>query len=321
MGYHQYELDIIKEFNKKGYEVSYYLDADHVLLRATRFLTKEIREKAINLYQKNLLNKIKNNYYELIVVIVGRYLTKEFLDNLKKKERDARIILYLWDDIVRVNNFKYVQKCYDVVYSFNPYDAEQYGCIFLPLFYLNNYIMPKTCCKNVNYHLFSAMTDYSDRYEIINRLAELDINIKKNIYLVTGRLKYIQRNFHHKDIKQLKSEGIYFLRDGLSTSEVKKHMKNSLALLDIPFSGQRGLTIRTMEAIGARRKLVTTHKEVERYDFFNNNICIINPENPKIDIDWLEDKYTDLDNKIYLKYSVTSWVESIINGITDIYLK
>ena len=49
-------------------------------------------------------------------------------------------------------------------------------------------------------------------------------------------------------------------------SEVMKIFKESRCVLDAPQAGQTGLTIRTIECLGAKRKLITTNKDIVKYD-------------------------------------------------------
>ena len=46
---------------------------------------------------------------------------------------------------------------------------------------------------------------------------------------------------------------------------------DSRCILDAPQAGQVGLTIRTIECLGAKRKLVTTNSDIKNYDFYNEN--------------------------------------------------
>ena len=44
---------------------------------------------------------------------------------------------------------------------------------------------------------------------------------------------------------------------------------NSRCVLDSAQEGQMGLTIRVLEALGAKKKLITTNEDIVNYDFYN----------------------------------------------------
>ena len=72
--------------------------------------------------------------------------------------------------------------------------------------------------------------------------------------------------------------------------------------------------MRTTEILGAKRNLLTTNKEIKKYDFYNeNNIYIFNRSKPKIKFDFLIENYENIDNNIYNKYSLKNWIENIFN--------
>jgi hypothetical protein len=75
--------------------------------------------------------------------------------------------------------------------------------------------------------------------------------------------------------------------------------------------------MRTIETLGAKRKLITTNKQISRYDFYNeNNIMILNDDNFDEVTGFLKRKYQDIPEHIYKEYSLSSWVTNIIKGKT-----
>ena len=98
----------------------------------------------------------------------------------------------------------------------------------------------------------------------------------------------------------------------LSKLDVLNVIGKSKSIIDIQHPLQPGLTMRTIEIIGAKKKLFTTNKDVENYDFYNrNNIFIINRNEPKLDFSFLKKDYEDIDETIYEKYSLSSWIRTI----------
>lgn len=85
---------------------------------------------------------------------------------------------------------------------------------------------------------------------------------------------------------------------------------------------QSGLTMRTLETLGAKKKLITSNIDIKRYDFYNeNNIFIIEDENLEGINEFINKDYEDINQDIYEKYSLRSWVETIVNEKKNNYLK
>ena len=98
-------------------------------------------------------------------------------------------------------------------------------------------------------------------------------------------------------------------------------MNQSKAVLDIQFSSQIGLTMRSIECIGMGVKLITTNTSIRKYDFYNeNNILIIDRENPIIDWDFLDKQYEEIEEKIYEKYSLKNWIDVILTDKKEVYM-
>ena len=66
----------------------------------------------------------------------------------------------------------------------------------------------------------------------------------------------------------------------LGHQEIINIYAKAKVVLDINHPGQKGLTMRTFESLGAGRKLITTNPEIRKYPFYNqDNICVIDRKN------------------------------------------
>ncbi len=74
--------------------------------------------------------------------------------------------------------------------------------------------------------------------------------------------------------------------------------------------------MRTLETLGARKKLVTTNSSVKFYDFYSeDNISIIDRNNPVISERFLNTPYKNVEPHVYRRYSLSGWLEEIINTV------
>ena len=137
MRFNNYELKIKEEFEKQGHSVDLIYDKPKSYIVPAKFLSKNFIQKKNYEYQERNLKKINNRNYDIVFIIVGRNLSDSFLKTVKKE--NTKIVLYLWDDVARVENFELLQKYSDKIISFDKEDCTKYGFTFLPLFYLNDF--------------------------------------------------------------------------------------------------------------------------------------------------------------------------------------
>jgi len=98
----------------------------------------------------------------------------------------------------------------------------------------------------------------------------------------------------------------------LSKDLVRSVFFGSRAVVDIEHPNQSGATIRTFEAIGSQRKLITTNATLRNYDFYNPmNIQIISRQVPLIDFEFLRAPYVPLPISIKKKYSLSQWLRDV----------
>ena len=125
-----------------------------------------------------------------------------------------------------------------------------------------------------------------------------------------SKILFFFQKLFKKDFKFIKWEDVSF--KSLSKLDVLNVIEKSKSIIDIQHTLQVGLTMRTIEVLGAKKKLFTTNKNVENYDFYNrSNMLIINRNKPKLNFDFLEKGYEEIDETIYEKYSLNSWLKTI----------
>lgn len=301
-----YEKRILKEFKRQGHEVFYMYDADkHYSFYLRAFGDDFAKRKNIR-YHNKMLNVMPKGF-DRVIVIVGRQLSVHFLNEVKANNPNAHYSLYLWDDVIRVENFEETKAFYDTVYSFDLKDCRDYGFKHLPLFFTQR---PK---KNTNrkYDIYSAMFSHSERERIVNSVARQADKLGKKckFYISVGRFAYIERR---KELNNCKQKNVIYISKPISEMDNYDNMEKAKTILDVQFSSQIGLTMRTIESLGMKNKLITTNPSIKYYDFYNSdNIFIIKRENPIIDEKFLDIPYRPIPEEIYEKYSLYTWVKTL----------
>jgi hypothetical protein len=309
-----YENDIKKELESQGAFVDWMPDRpfESALLKAlTKYFPEIISILANNFYLK-LINKFGNKNYDYVFVINGQTLSGKTMTHIKSKSPGAIFILYLWDSISNRSHIKNKIHYFTRKFTFDSVDAVQYGIQLRPLFYGHGFDSQVT--ESIHYKISFVGTIHTDRFNIINK-------IRKNIpdgaktfwylYLQASWVFWLYR-YTNQITKDARIDDFKF--SSLAKNELQKIFSSSLAILDIEHSSQNGLTMRTLETLGAQKKLITTNKNIQQYDFYNSeNICIINRHDPIVPVDFLIQPYRQVSEMIRSRYSITGWIHEIFN--------
>lgn len=266
-------------------------------------------------YYNKILDDIRNVKFDYILVIKCEMMPVSIIQAIKQQFGDAKLYLYLWDSVKNVKGLKNKLSYFDKVYSFDRMDCQKYGFQLRPLFFADEYIKEPNPNQDYKYDISFLGTIHSDRYKIIKKIEK----IAKEQGMKCYWYKFLQSKFIYYYYKVTKKEfrGTtledfdYKKKSGVELSRI---VDESKVILDVQHPRQVGLTMRTIEMLGMNKKVITTNADIKNYDFYcKDNIFIINRNNAVINKDFVESKYVPIDEKIYEKYSLTSWVLDILN--------
>lgn len=309
------EKEIASELRKAGAIVDYYDErpANSFLVKALIRLNRNLISSYIDRYHKKIIKDTCMKKYDYVFFIKGEAISEKNLKKLLLCHPEAKSIIYHWDSIANNNNAKKLLHLFDKKFSFDNEDCKNFNLSFLPLFYYSSYQQISNINTSTDYDLLFVGTAHSDRYKIV-------MNIKRQIeslgglcytfFFFQGKIMFYKYKLSHKEIRSLPISKVNF--KPLSKKEILDLYSKSRIVLDIQHPKQTGLTLRTMEALGAKRKLITTNHNIKSYDFYNeNNILVIDRMNPMIPEGFLNSPYEEIELSIYSKYSITSWVKNI----------
>jgi hypothetical protein len=300
-----YELEIASELTRLGFEVDFLPDRpfNSPFIKAVMRFCPELGYYSCDQFFIQRIEKLGRSDYSSIIVIQGEGITANFL-------RQAKLIFYTWDSIENKPFSKRNLSMYDRCLTFDPVDAKKYGMFFRPLFYSDGFDLPTSL--NYNYDLSFIGTVHSDRYKIVNSLLDqLPSDTRTFIYFyLQATWMYPFRRYFTKTIVGAKRNEFQFVP--LSKDIVQATFFGSRAIIDIEHAQQRGATMRTIEALGSSRKIVTTNATLQNYDFYNPvNIQIIDRNRPRLNQNFLRIPYQAISEKIRHKYSLRQWVSDI----------
>lgn len=305
-----YDHHIVDALQKKG------LDAQHIKFRDYKhqyptpfhrignFFSKLFLKRNIKVVnrEKYIIKRLSTlGKQDQILIINPEIISVE--THKKIKNFTNRYVAYLYDSSKRRPIAHLLQaNLFDTIFSFDPMDVKTYK-----LKPLTNYIYfdkkPITKIEDVKYDCFT-ISYLDERLVTVNRIAEIfkRKNLRSN-FVIVGDKK--PENIH---------TDIVFSEDRFNQDEVHHNINESFAILDLLRDDQAGLSFRIFEAMGFQKKIITSNKYVQEFDFYNSdNILIIDPENPEITESFFKSPYIPIPEDIYRKYTLEGWVEEVFD--------
>ncbi len=318
-----YPDGMIKGMQELGAEVDYIHDKPNegFVSKTLGRLHVGFYEKVINDYYKTVLEALKNRDYDYILSIRGEYTPAESLKLMRSYFPHAKMILYMWDGLHKQNTVGIEEKwpLYDKVYTFDriDYEADKGKIEFLPLYYYDAYL-PKDI-KDANsgdlkYDLSFIGTGHDDRIRIVKEVMKQCENqgLKTfHYFFMPHKLVFLKNKLSNPNFKNVEESDVHY--EMLPFEMLYQTYADSRCVMDVENRGQHGLTMRSIEILGLKRKFITTNKDIVNYDFYNpNNILVLDRENPVVDMDWFNKPYEELDESLYEKYSLRNWILEVL---------
>lgn len=310
---------ISNELEKIGYEVDFFDDrpSTNAWIKALLRINKKLVNKMIHDYFENIMNTIGDKQYDVVLLISGQSLSfsEKMIQNLKKKQNKARFILYQWDS---QKNFPYIinfQKYFDKCYTFDKNDAETTeGIEFFPLFYGKEYEkIGNQHTTDFEYDFCFVGTAHPKKYMFIKKMSEQlkGIFSKQYIYFFfPSPIVFFYRKIFSKELRGAKYKEFHFTP--LSSLEMNDVYMKSRCVMDSSQEGQIGLTIRAIEALGAKKKLITTNPDIKNYDFYKPENIYVYDGSIDLSDTFFVNEYADIEQETYEKYSLRNWLKHII---------
>ncbi|MDR1005476.1 MAG: DUF3880 domain-containing protein [Bacteroidales bacterium] len=314
-----YEKHIEKRLTERGADVDYFNErfSDKTLFKIIMRLNKHLLSACINRYYKRIYKTIKGNHYDIFLVINIETMPVWFVKKITTLQSCPVKILYIWDSMAWKHNLQIYFNHFDRVYSFDRKDVLKYKdkILLRPLFYLPQYadIKPQ---QKYDYDLCFIGSAHTDRYKIACALKQIarQNNFTTFIYLYLQKpyvyylSKLTNRNFAHSR----KSDFAY---TPLTERQITDIMQKSRIIVDTQGPNQSGLTMRTIETLAARRKMITTNDDIVNYDFYcPDNICVCDfyktfPSKAFLDSPFAENR----SEQYYYKYSLDGFLDDILS--------
>ena len=231
-----------------------------------------------------------NNYD--VIIIFDYLMGIEIIEYIREKNKKCRLIYWCWNKIEK--NPEEIKKSECEIWSFDKSDCKKYHLNYNNQFYFNEL----------------DNKEYEDIYDAVF----IGKN-KKRVKLLEEIKKHIGNNDKVKflikpDSNELIDDSM-ILHENISYEDVVNLIKHSKCIVDIVKSGQEGLTLRVMESIFYKKKLITNNIEILNYDLYlKDNIFIVGIDKWERLEEFINSKYVELKKEILEKYTYEKWLNN-----------
>lgn len=233
----------------------------------------------------------KEKLSSIDAMIVFSPIEKDILKYIKKENKKIRIIYWHWNPIVRSG--KPPKEIYNLseIWSFDPGDCEKYSFLPNTTFYFKNIRLPK---NDIDFDVSFLGVNKGRRKELKNIEELLNRNQLKTYF-------HIVPDKHESDKSGPQP---------ISYPEYLELLSKSRAILDINPIGQSGQTLRPMESIFLKRKLITNDFAITSCDFYKKeNIFVLGLDDEKDLNQFINSPYKEVDDAIVARYDVKNWLK------------
>lgn len=310
---------ITGELEDMGYEVDFFDDrpSTNAWIKAAIRINKNLIGTYIKKYFESVMKTVRNQKYDVIFLISGQSLSfsESMINEIKQCQKEAKFVLYQWDSQTNFPYIKQVQKYFDKCYSFDRRDIEETPKLkFLPLFYSRKYEeIGKRNNTNFKYDFCFVGTAHPKKYKFIKMMSEQLKSVYPNQFIYfffPSPIVYFYRKIMNNELRKAKYNEFHYVP--LKGKDMNDVYESSRCVLDSAQDGQLGLTIRVLEALGAKKKLITTNEDVINYDFYKPEDIYV--YDGKIDLEnvFFTHEYKEVSKEVYEKYSLRSWLKEIV---------
>jgi len=329
-GYGEY---VREEFNKRvnSVRVVEFPDSIPKELRGVKYsIAKNVLSRYLKVSQtfKTLEEKyFEKEFFKLkpvfekenTLIIFGTFsIRTRYLELIKKEFPYIKIIGVTVDKIRRIEDKERIIKnikYFDSIFSFDSEDCRDYGMKHISTFYIENFIY---CGEEKKIDLF-YVGSYVGREERFDTVLNLYRYCKKNN--LVSYIKLYDVNKMEKYGKKLLNQGMLSIEEyedlvtgtPIPVEKTAELMKESKVVLEIVDSLQKAPTLRPLECLVSKTKLITTNTSIKNLDFFNDRNCYIYEESLKnLEKSFFSLPYVEIDDQIVAQYSLSKFIEKIL---------
>lgn len=238
---------------------------------------------------------------EELLIVFDTKVSPNYLLWLCKRYPDKRIVLWYWNPVSKPNILRLIPRAVEI-WSYSRKDCRRYGLLYNTPFYFD-----------------SAAKMAEEAYY------RESINIKRNTapqVLFAGREKGRIKKI--LELGRLMEQNgavcdFHFMQNGswgkkrnlekhVPYRKILSYVQKSDVLLDYYTDESAGLSLRAMESLFWRKKLVTNNSTIKEYDFYNaHNVYLLGNENRTLK-EFFEEPLQEIPSTIRDQYLLSNWL-------------
>lgn len=233
-----------------------------------------------------------------VVIIFDTYYKRGMFQQIHKLNKNIRIIFYCWNSVKTIEERfdfdRLRKKDYVEFWSYNLEDCKKYHLFYNKQFW-NKDLIEDPYITIENDVCFIGAKD--KRIKELNEVREIfkAKNIKPYLYLTEST-----------NVDDDKNDSKRFLPYPQYINEIAVKSK---AILDLVTPDNYGLTLRPLEAMFLKRKLITNYENIYQYDFYRkNNIFILGKDDVNQLNDFINTPYESIPEDIINSYNYDQWL-------------
>lgn len=248
-----------------------------------------------------------------VIIIFDALRDRDVISFIHKVNPSARIIVYYINKFKPgarndPDNFKNMP-C--ELWSFDKKDCEAKKMIFNPFCYDDVFSDPENQIafsdpENLETELYDAFFIGVNK----NRLSTL-YKLKNLLEKYQYRTKILVKTDKHSSYKNIPDEAKTLLIDySIEYKDVIKFIRQSKCIIEIQCPGQNGLTLRAMESIFFKKKLITDNFDILNYDFYQKENIYLMGHDPEERLEtFLLSPFKPVAENIIRQYTWEAWLE------------
>jgi hypothetical protein len=311
-----YAHEIGSVLKKRGRNIMWFEDRPRIdnLTKAQIRLAPRLMERRADSYFSNIAEQASKHPIRDVLVIKAEAMSIKALSLMRRSFPKARFTLYFWDSFRNMpSNSSAKVDLFDQAFSFDPIDASNDKRLaYRPLFFLDEYSNLSGLEQDTD--VLFVGTLHTDRYKVlrnIERCLPKHLSFRKILY-VRSRALFGLQGLANPVMWINPSKADEFVYKPLGKDEMLKLVARSRTVIDIERDVQAGYTMRTLEMLGAGKKLITTNPQVSQADFYDGqNTVVIDRKNPKINPEFFECPYRAPPAEIVRRYNIESWLDEM----------
>ena len=314
----RYDEVIKEELERRGAKVSAYDErpSSKSIVKALIRVNPRLLEAFSRKYFSDILAKERNSNFDYIFIIKGEAISPEIIMLMKEYFKKSKLVFYSWDSLKNVKYTDTKIHLFDQAFSFDRDDCDQYQNVnYLPLFFSPSYNFSLDSHHPKHIDLIFIASLHSDRYNVLKRIFASVALVKSDFsafsYLFySSKLFFLLRKLFDRHFLNVPYSLVKWTP--LSQEDVALKIQDASIVIDINHPNQSGLTMRTIESLAKKKKLITTNASIRHECFYNeNNILIIDRNKPVITKDFIFSPYEEIDKSIISGYSIEAWISNI----------